>query len=492
MDQTTDTLYRAYTTRDARFDGRIFAGVRTTGIYCRPVCPARMPKRENMTFFPTAAAAQAAGFRPCLRCRPESAPDFAGWRGASPVVHRALALIEDGWLEDRDIDDLAGQVVVSGRQLRRLFRDHLGATPVTVVQTRRVLLAKQLIHETDLSMAEVAMASGFGSVRRFNETFQRLFDRPPGELRRQRPRERTADSGIAIRLPYRPPYDWAALLASLGRAAIPGVERVDGDRYARTVRFGEHRGWVDVRPFAGNRLQLTVRFPELEALPRIIGRVRRLLDLPADPLAINAQLAEDPLLAPLVTARPGLRVPGIWDGFESAIRTILVEDHVALERLVSNFGRPLNDAAAESSGLTRTFPSPADLVHASPDGGVKPSPSVVSAIASLAAAIIVEPALLGSHRDPGQTSGRLRRLDGIDHGLAAAIVSRVLEGFDALPPDVGAMFATAGTVALPADDVHERTRAWSPWRAYGAAHLLAAAHDETTSESSRMETPHDH
>ncbi len=492
MEQTTDTLYRAYTTRDARFDGRVFAGVRTTGIYCRPVCPARMPKRENMTFFPTAAAAQEAGFRPCLRCRPESAPDFAGWRGASPVVYRALALIEDGWLEDRDIDELAGQVGVSGRQLRRLFREHLGATPVAVAQTRRVLLAKQLIHETDLSMAEVAMASGFGSVRRFNETFQRLFDRPPGELRRQRPRERTTESGIAIRLPYRPPYDWAAMLASLGRTAIPGVERIDGDRYARTVRFGEHSGWFDVRPAVGDRLQLTVRFPDLEALPRIIGRVRRLLDLPADPLAIDAQLAEDPMLAPLIAARPGLRVPGIWDGFEEATRTVLALDRVRLETFTSDHGHPLDQATTDSSGLTRSFPSSYEASRASPGDVPGLAPPGNQAIASLSAAISEEPTLLDSHRNPDQTYERLRGLEGIDDGLAAAIVSRVLEGYDALPPELGPVLAGNGTTTLSAGEITERTRAWSPWRAYGAAHLLAATHDQTTFDANRMETSHDY
>ena len=480
MDQTTDTLYRAYTTRDARFDGRVFAGVRTTGIYCRPVCPARMPKRENMTFFPTAAAAQAAGFRPCLRCRPESAPDFAGWRGTSPVVHRALALIEDGWLEDRDIDELAGQIGVSGRQLRRLFREHLGATPVAVAQTRRILLAKQLIHETDLSMAEVAMASGFGSVRRFNETFQRLFDRPPGELRRQRPRERTADSGIAIRLPYRPPYDWEALLASIARTAIPGVERIDGDRYARTVRFGEHSGWVEVRPAPGDRLRLTVRFPDLEALPRIIGRVRRLLDLPADPIAINDQLAEDPLLAPLVAARPGLRVPGIWDGFEEAVRTVLASDQSALFRLVAQLGRPLDDATAGATELTHTFPSPEEASRTRSRDGGDLAPPGSEAIASLSAAICEEPTLLDSHRDPNQTCQRLRKLEDIDDALAATIVSRALEGYDALPPGFEAVFASPEAAILSSDEITERTRTWSPWRAYGAAHLLAAAHDQTT------------
>lgn len=474
MDQTTDTLYRAYTTRDARFDGRVFAGVRTTGIYCRPVCPARLPKRENMTFFPTAAAAQEAGFRPCLRCRPESAPDFAGWRGGSPVVHRALSLIEDGWLEDRDIDALAGQVGVSGRQLRRLFREHLGATPIAVAQTRRVLLAKQLIHETGLSMADVAMASGFGSVRRFNETFQRLFDRPPAALRRQRSSTPATGAAITIRLPYRPPYDWAAMLESLARTAIPGVERVEDDTFSRTVRFGDHAGWVSVRPAPGDRLRLTVHFPDLDALPRIIGRVRRLLDLPADPVAIDAQLADDSRLAPLVAARPGLRVPGVWDGFEEAIRTILALDRAGLERLVRERGHPIDDSAAADVGLTFAFPSPDEFVSTETNDVRMPGSPLPIAIASLAAAVLTEPTLLDQHRDPDQTAARLRSLVGIDSELATAIAGRVLEGYDHLPAALVDTFSDGNDPAFDPGDLIRRARGWSPWRAYGAAHLLAA------------------
>ncbi len=474
MEQTTDTLYRAYTTRDARFDGRVFAGVWTTGIYCRPVCPARLPKRENMTFFPTAAAAQEAGFRPCLRCRPESAPDFAGWRGGSPSVHRALSLIEDGWLEDRDIDALAGQVGVSGRQLRRLFREQLGATPVAVAQTRRVLLAKQLIHETDLSMADVAMASGFGSVRRFNETFQRLFDRPPGALRRQRPASPMTGPAIALQLPYRSSYDWSAMLGSLARTAISGVERIDGATYARSVRFGDHTGWVSVRPAPGDRLELTVRFPGLEALPRIIGRVRRLLDLPADPFAIDAQLAEDPLLAALVAARPGLRVPGIWDGFEEAVRTVMGSDQAGLERLVRERGRPLEDPDALDAGLTHAFPSPGDLTAVETGDEPAHGPPPPSAISSLVAAVLAEPTLLDQHRDPDQTAARLRCLAGIDDLMAATIAGRVLEGYDHLPSGLTQILADAEDPPIDPIELARRAQSWSPWRAYGATHLLAA------------------
>ena len=227
MDLDHDACYRAVETRDARFDGRFFTAVKTTGIYCRPVCPARTPKRENVIFYPTAAAAQEAGFRPCLRCRPETSPDLGAWRGASNTVSRALVLIEAGALDEGDVDALAGRLGVGERQLRRLFRRHLGASPVAVAQTRRVLLAKQLIHETRLSMTEVALAAGFGSVRRFNETFQQLYDRPPIALRRSGREPTSAAGAVTLKLPYKPPYDWDAILAFLAPRAIPGVEVVE-------------------------------------------------------------------------------------------------------------------------------------------------------------------------------------------------------------------------------------------------------------------------
>src|SRR5271168_3119770 len=215
MERDDDASYRALSTRDARFDGRLFVGVKTTGIYCRPICPARTPKRENVRFYPTAAAAQSAGFRPCLRCRPETSPDLGAWRGVSNTVSRGLVLIEAGALDEGDVEALAGRLGVGERQLRRLFREHLGASPVAVAQTRRVLLAKQLIHETRLPMVEVAMAAGFGSVRRFNETFQQLFDRPPIALRRLSATEQPAASAVTLKLAYRPPYDWEAMLGFL-------------------------------------------------------------------------------------------------------------------------------------------------------------------------------------------------------------------------------------------------------------------------------------
>jgi AraC family transcriptional regulator of adaptative response / DNA-3-methyladenine glycosylase II len=304
-----DACYRAVVTRDSRFDGRFFTAVKTTGIYCRPVCPARTPHRRNVVFHPSAASAEAAGFRACLRCRPETAPDMGAWRGTSNTVTRALGLIEAGALDEADVETLAGRLGVGERQLRRLFRRHLGAAPVSVAQTRRVLLAKSLIHDTDLTMSEVALASGFGSVRRFNETFQALYDRPPSELRRRGPR-RDAGPGVRLRLPFRPPYDWPALIAAL---TARGDDVQDGrwtHALSRDTDGADGRVTVEARRDAA--LDVVVVADDLSALPRILSRVRRVFDLSADPAAIAADLSGDPLLAPLVAAQPGLRLAGDW------------------------------------------------------------------------------------------------------------------------------------------------------------------------------------
>src|SRR5437868_267146 len=370
MDMDRTACYRAISTRDARFDGRLFVGVKTTRIYCRPICPARIPKFGNVSFYASAAAAQEAGFRPCLRCRPEISPDLAFWRGTSNTVSRALALIESGGLDDDDVEGLASRLGVGGRQLRRLFRQHVGASPIAVAQTRRVLLAKQLIHETSLPMAEVALASGFNSVRRFNETFRELFGRPPAALRRVRDKTRREAGALSVRLAYRPPYDWDAMLAFLGPRAIPGVETVSGNTYRRTIAIGQNGGVISVAPAEKNRIDVRVRFPDMAALPQIIARVRRVFDLAADPDTIGAHLALDPALAPLVAARPGLRVPGAWDGFELAVRAIFGQQITVpaatklLGKLVQTFGDPLPAATREDEGLSHLFPLAARITTA--------------------------------------------------------------------------------------------------------------------------------
>ena len=268
-----EACYRAISTRDARFDGRIFIAVRTTGIYCRPICPARTPKRENVAFYPSASAAQEAGYRPCLRCRPESSPDLAAWRGTSNTVSRALGLIAEGGLDDAAVDALAARLGVGERQLRRLFKQHLGASPIAVAQTRRVLFAKQLIVETTMPMAEVALASGFSSIRRFNATFQALYRRPPRELRRSRwtDSEPGAAGGVTLILPYAHPYDWDAMIGFLAARAISGIEAVDGyKRYWRSIALDGAQGAVSVEPDEQKRgLRVTIRFPRIASLATI-------------------------------------------------------------------------------------------------------------------------------------------------------------------------------------------------------------------------------
>lgn len=331
MDNARDSLdqeacYRAVLTRDPRFDGRFFTCVTSTGIYCRPVCPARTPRRENMRFVASAAAAEEAGFRACLRCRPETAPDMGAWRGTSNTVSRALNLIEAGALDEDDVDALAARLGVGERHLRRLFRQHLGAAPVSVAQTRRVLLAKALIHQTDLPMAEVALASGFGSVRRFNETFQALYGRPPSTLRTraERPWDARSNEGVRLSLPYRPPYEVEAMLAALkasGEAVEAGVWR-----RALTPATDGVTGEVSARFEAGGRLAVTAALDDLKALPGVLARVRRLFDLSADPEAIRRDLSADPVLAPLVEARPGLRLPGLWNDEAADMASDRLED----------------------------------------------------------------------------------------------------------------------------------------------------------------------
>jgi AraC family transcriptional regulator of adaptative response / DNA-3-methyladenine glycosylase II len=482
MDMDFEACRRAFVTRDARFDGRVFAGVKTTGIYCRPICPARTPKAENMTFYPTAAAAQEAGYRPCLRCRPEASPDLGAWRGTSNTVSRALALIEAGALDTGDVDGLAARLGVGERQLRRLFRQHLGAAPISVAQTRRVLLAKQLIQETRLPMAEVALASGFGSVRRFNETFQDLFGRPPGALRRLTGEATAGAAGVTVRLPYKPPYDWAAMIGFLAARAIPGVEAVSPGRYARTLSVDGATGVVVVTPGHGDALVAEIRFPKLKALPAVIARIRRVFDLTADPGLIGAHLSLDPRLAPLVAARPGLRAPGAWDGFEMAVRAILGQQITVTAarnlaaKLVATYGEPIEDASAAKLGLSRVFPTPQRLVGA--DIAALGMPQARgAALEALARTVAADPTIFTPRADLESAIAALSALPGIGAWTAQYIALRELREPDAFPhADIGLLRAMADETGVrpSAEALLQYSQRWRPWRAYAAQHLWAA------------------
>ena len=486
-----DVCYPALTTHDERFDGRLFVGVTSTGIYCRPVCPARPAKLQNCRFFATAAAAQEAGFRPCLRCRPETAPDLGSWRGTENTVSRGLALIAAGALDgdEASVEALADRLGVGARQLRRLFRQHLGASPQTVAQTRRVLFAKRLIHDTRLPMAEIALGSGFGSVRRFNETFQQLFGRPPSALRRRGvvalPAGTVAGSGVTVQLRYRPPYDWTAMLAHLRARAIDGVERVEGAVYRRTVCEGGQTGTIEIADRPGARsLVVTIRFPDVRALPAIVARVRQMFDLGADVAAIGAHLARDPLLAPLVAAHPGLRVPGGWDGFEVAARAILGQQ-VTVEAgrklggtLARLCGRPVLGAPGGDPALTLAFPGAADVAERAAALQALPIPAARRrALEGVAHAAVADPLLFQSLGTADETAGKLQALRGVGEWTAHYIALRAGREPDAFPAgDVALMRSAAGRAGpdwRPAD-LPRRAAGWRPWRGYAAQHLWTA------------------
>jgi AraC family transcriptional regulator of adaptative response / DNA-3-methyladenine glycosylase II len=487
--------YRALESRDARFDGLIFVAVTSTGIYCRPVCPARTPKFEHCRFFGSAAAAQEAGFRPCLRCRPETAPDLASWRGTSNTVSRALALIADGALDgdDSSVEALANRLGVGERQLRRLFRQHLGASPIVVAQTRRVLFAKQLLHETRMPMTEVALASGFSNLRRFNETFRDLFHRPPSSLRRKSrgPADRsssvgssaTPEAGVTLRLRYRPPYDWDSILNHFRARAIPGVEVVENSTYLRTVEIDGHIGTVAVVHLSERQsLRVSIHFPHVQSLPAIVARVRRLFDLGADIETIDAHLSRDPLLATLVAQRPGLRAPGGWDGFELAVRAILGQQItvVAARRLAGQLvelhGTAVPKDYIRHPGLTRTFPTAERLAKAKSLGLGMPAARHAS-LKALAEAATADANLFRPLGTIEEAIARLRTIRGIGEWTAHYIALRALREPDAFPvSDIGLLRGAAlfdGTRPTPAVLLN-RAKTWRPWRAYAAQHLWAA------------------
>jgi AraC family transcriptional regulator of adaptative response / DNA-3-methyladenine glycosylase II len=480
-----ETCYRALESRDPRFDGLLFVGVTSTGIYCRPVCPARTPKRENCRFFGSAAAAQETGFRPCLRCRPETAPDLASWRGTSNTVSRALALITDGALDgNASVDALAERLGIGERHLRRLFVQHLGASPIAVAQTRRVLFAKQLIHETRMPMTEVALAAGFGSVRRFNEIFRKLFQRPPGALRRKTAANSLSpEAGVTLRLRYRPPYDWDSMLGYLRARAIPGVEVVENGSYLRTVGIDGFTGTVQVTHLPERQsLCVTVRFPRVQSLPAIISRVRRLFDLGADIETIDAHLSLDPLLAPLVAQRPGLRAPGGWDGFELAVRAILGQQ-VSLaagrrlaEQLVVNHGEPISNDFVNEPRLTHVFPEAQRLAGAISIELGMPS-ARRAALQELAKVATADPNLFRPFGTIEEAIARLRTIRGVGEWTAQYIALRALRETDAFPAaDIGLLRGAevVDGARSTAPDLLIRSESWRPWRAYAAQHLWAA------------------
>jgi AraC family transcriptional regulator of adaptative response / DNA-3-methyladenine glycosylase II len=476
MEIDATRCYRALLSKDARFDGRFFVGVTSTGIYCRPICPAPTPKPRNVRFFSCAAAAQTAGFRPCLRCRPETAPGTPAWVGTSAVVSRALRLLAQGALDDGDVESLAARLGLGARHLRRLFDEHLGASPRAIWQAQRAHFARRLIDETRLPMTEIALSAGFRSVRQFNHAMRRTFGAAPTTLRR-RGRPPTTAPDLTVRLPFRLPFDWTRLLAYLAGRAIGGVESVSDDTYRRTIALRDGAGILTVRRPTrdANHLLLCVDGPGTATLFETVARVRRLFDLDADPRHVVAHLRRDPVLAAQIRRAPGLRLPGAWDPYELAVRAILGQQvSVAAAttmagRLAARFGTPITTS---DPALTHIFPSPAVLRDAPVERIGLPA-ARAETIRTLAAAVCDGIVPFDGSQSLDDVVERLCDLPGIGPWTANYVAMRGLAEPDAFPAgDLGLRRALANGAGLPtAAHVLARAERWRPWRGYAAMHL---------------------
>lgn len=446
MELDPEVCYRAVQTRDTRFDGRFFTGVRTTRIYCRPICPAPTPYRKNVVFFPCAAAAQEAGFRSCLRCRPEVSPDTPAWNGTSATVSRALRLIAEGALDTGSVENLATRVGIGDRHLRRLFDEHVGASPLAVASTQRILFAKKLLAQTALPVTGIAFAAGFSSVRRFNHVMRETYNRSPRELRGKTIAPGTA---ITLTLPFRPPYNWNALTRFLGPRAIPGVEQVTPQSYARTIRIDGVLGRFEVSPVENaNHLIARIELQTLRPLARVADRLRRIFDTGAPIQDIEAQLESSIRIA------PGIRVPGAWEPFELAVRAILGQQ-VTVKGATTLAGR-LVEKFGEATECGRLFPA-AQVLAGEDLASIGLPKARAHSIRSVAEAF--------ASSTPPETSADLRKLPGIGDWTAQYIAMRAFNEPDAFPA------TDLGLVKAAGSDVATKAEAWRPWRAYAAMQL---------------------
>jgi AraC family transcriptional regulator of adaptative response / DNA-3-methyladenine glycosylase II len=468
---------RARLSRDARFDGKFFIGVIGSGVYCRSICPAPTAKEKNVRYFPSAAAAAEAGFRPCLRCRPECSPGTPAWLGTPNTVSRALRLISEDGLEEGGIEGLAERLGVGSRHLRRLFLQHLGATPIVVAKTRRLHFAKKLIDETTLPMTQVALASGFRCVRRFNAHIRKVYSRTPTQIRRLAHQKFIQpENQYLFRLRFRPPYHWQGMLAFLAARATPGVEMAEEGIYRRSISANSSDGYLEISLDEENSgLLARVQFGDPRSLFFIVERIRSMFDLNADWATIAQALKTDPLLAPRLKTSPGLRIPGCWDGFELATRAILgqqvtVKGATTLAgRIAKAFGREFSPAP----GLTHLFPSPEVLADANIANIGLPK-ARAETIRSLARAVCDGQLKLHGIAAPEAVT-KLRKIPGIGKWTAEYIAMRALGEPDAFPSGDIALLRASGLKTFR--DLEKRAEAWRPWRAYAAMYLWNIASD---------------
>lgn len=469
MDSQYEIFESARQTRDPRFDGKFFIGVKTTGVFCRPVCPVKMPQARNVTFFKTAAAATEAGFRPCLRCRPEASPGTPAWSGSSATVSRALRLIGEGALDATGVVELSARLGVTSRHLNRLFQKHLGASPITIAQTRRLQFAKKLVDETNLDMTSIAYSSGYGSVRRFNDHFRKVYNRSPGSLRKKQ--KSGQDGAFTIRLPYREPYDFAGILSFLSLRAIPGVESVTPAQYQRTIRVDGEVGQISISNDAKDHsLCCRIELGSSKPLIRIVDRIRRLFDLNALPQDIQCHLERDKSLAKLMKQNPGQRLPGSWDGFEIAVRAI-VGQQISVKGATTIMGR-IADKYGDKVEYGIIFPEPKILSAIDP--GELPMPGTrARAIKMMSQAILDGELNLGVANDTESLVEQLVAIKGIGHWTAQYVAMRALNDPDAfLHNDLVLLKVAKEKMGINNEkELLERAQAWRPWRAYAGMHL---------------------
>jgi AraC family transcriptional regulator, regulatory protein of adaptative response / DNA-3-methyladenine glycosylase II len=485
VDQDSRRLYNALTARDSRFDGVFFVGVTSTDVYCRPICPARTPKEANCRFFKSPQEAEQAGFRPCLRCRPELAPGSAPVDDAQRIAQLIVQRLEEGKLDEKaGLEEIADQFELSSRQIRRIVQKELGVPPIQLLLTRRLLLAKQLLTETTLSITDIAFASGFSSLRRFNDAFNRRYGMPPTRLRRKATEGAaaiTTSQTSTLQLSYRPPYDWDGILAFLSARALKGVEHVTDNSYARTVQLGEAKGWIKVT-LARKKHALMVEFTHslTPVLPALLGRVRALFDLNARPDLIAKHLGRDPRLHSTVNANPGLRVPGAFNGFEMGVRAILGQQVTVKAattiacRFVEAFGEPIVTPWPELSRLT---PAAATVAAASVDDIARHGIVASRCRGIIALAKVQGSGVLcldgGAHHDPDDSIKRLAELPGIGQWTAHYIAMRALRWPDAFPKEDIAVRNNLGGVT--AKEAELCSQSWRPWRSYAVMHVWGMA-----------------
>jgi AraC family transcriptional regulator of adaptative response / DNA-3-methyladenine glycosylase II len=489
-----ERCYRAVASRDPRFDGLFITAVRTTGIYCRPSCPATTPKRVNVEFFATAGAAQQHGYRACRRCLPDAVPGSPEWNGRADLAARAVRLIADGVVERQGVAGLAAGLGYSERHLTRVVTAELGAGPLALARAHRAHTARLLIETTPMSMADIAFAAGFASVRQFNDTVREVYAVPPTTLRTEAVRRRgpspesaAAAGAITLRLPYRPPLDADGLLAFFATRAFAGVESVDGSTYRRTLRLPHGPATVALDlPRAANHVQATVRLTDPRDLGPAVARLRRLLDLDADPVAVDELLAADPALAPAVAAVPGIRLPGAVDGTEIAVRALLGQQiSVAAARttgagLAAELGEHLPESLA-AGGPDILFPTAEQLAEHAADVLTGPERRRRSVVA-LATAVADGSLVLDPGRDPAELRAALTALPGVGPWTAGYVAMRLLGDPDELLPTDLAVRRGAAALGLPSDQASLARYAerWRPWRSYAATHLWRTSAPERT------------